>query len=154
MFTTACPESVNVLAIVGGVVGGIVAVGLALLLIWRLLTFIHDRREFAKFEKERQNAKWDTVSQDCGCCFTVFMMTSGIVMIMQKVIVLRNDMVTVLKNDNSTKIYCGCDSNDRAENDHSGKTEIVLNIIVQSDCGSESDNSSKTHYGSEIVDSA
>nr|KAG5690036.1 hypothetical protein BaRGS_009843 [Batillaria attramentaria] len=58
--TKACPESVNVLAIVGGVVGGIVAVGLALLLIWKLLTFIHDRREFAKFEKERQNAKWDT----------------------------------------------------------------------------------------------
>lgn len=55
-----CPEAVNVLAIVGGVVGGIVAVGLALLLIWKLLTFIHDRREFAKFEKERQNAKWDT----------------------------------------------------------------------------------------------
>ncbi|XP_048247229.1 integrin beta-PS-like [Haliotis cracherodii] len=58
--TKVCPESVNVLAIVGGVVGGIVAVGLALLLIWKMLTIIHDRREFAKFEKERQNAKWDT----------------------------------------------------------------------------------------------
>ncbi|KAK7108922.1 integrin beta-PS-like isoform X2 [Littorina saxatilis] len=58
--TKSCPESVNVLAIVGGVVGGIVAVGLALLLIWKLLTFIHDRREFAKFENERQHAKWDT----------------------------------------------------------------------------------------------
>ncbi|XP_012937864.1 integrin beta-PS isoform X2 [Aplysia californica] len=55
-----CPEAVNVLAIVGGVVGGIVAVGLFLLLIWKLLTFIHDTREFAKFEAERQNAKWDT----------------------------------------------------------------------------------------------
>ncbi|XP_059178838.1 integrin beta-1-like [Physella acuta] len=58
--TKVCPEAVNVLAIVGGVVGGIVAVGLFLLLIWKLLTFIHDTREFAKFEKERQNAKWDT----------------------------------------------------------------------------------------------
>ncbi|ESO98510.1 hypothetical protein LOTGIDRAFT_174238 [Lottia gigantea] len=58
--TKVCPESVNVLAIVGGVVGGIVLVGLALLLIWKLLTVIHDRREFAKFENERQNAKWDT----------------------------------------------------------------------------------------------
>jgi protocadherin alpha len=55
-----CPEAVNVFAIVGGVVGGIVAVGLFLLLIWKLLTFIHDSREFAKFEAERQNAKWDT----------------------------------------------------------------------------------------------
>lgn len=61
-FFSVCPESVNVLAIVGGVVGGIVFVGLALLFIWKLLTFLHDRHEFAKFEKERQNAKWDTVS--------------------------------------------------------------------------------------------
>ncbi|XP_064614126.1 integrin beta-1-like [Liolophura sinensis] len=58
--TKVCPEGVNVLAIVLGVIGGIVAVGLALLLIWKLLTMIHDRREFAKFEKERKNAKWDT----------------------------------------------------------------------------------------------
>uniref|UniRef100_A0A674AE56 Integrin beta n=1 Tax=Salmo trutta TaxID=8032 RepID=A0A674AE56_SALTR len=34
--------------------------GLALLLIWKLLMIIHDRREFAKFEKEKMNAKWDT----------------------------------------------------------------------------------------------
>ncbi|NP_001298213.1 integrin beta-PS-like precursor [Biomphalaria glabrata] len=58
--TKVCPDQLNVLAIVGGVVGGIVAVGLFLLLLWKLLTFIHDTREFAKFEKERQNAKWDT----------------------------------------------------------------------------------------------
>lgn len=43
-------------------IGGIIAVGLALLLIWKLLTTIHDRRELAKFEKERQMARWDTVS--------------------------------------------------------------------------------------------
>lgn len=40
---------------------GIVLIGLALLLIWKLLMIIHDRREFAKFEKEKMNAKWDTV---------------------------------------------------------------------------------------------
>ena len=39
---------------------GIVAIGLALLLIWKLYTIITDRREFAKFENERMNAKWDT----------------------------------------------------------------------------------------------
>ncbi|GFR90408.1 integrin beta [Elysia marginata] len=55
-----CPKPVNILAIVGGVVAGIVLVGLLLLLVWKLLTYIHDTREFAKFEKERQNAKWDT----------------------------------------------------------------------------------------------
>lgn len=45
-----------------GVVAGIVLIGLALLLIWKLLMIIHDRREFARFEKEKMNAKWDTVS--------------------------------------------------------------------------------------------
>lgn len=48
--------------IVLGVIGAIVLIGLALLLLWKLLTTIHDRREFAKFENERMMAKWDTVS--------------------------------------------------------------------------------------------
>ncbi|XP_022665540.1 integrin beta-PS-like [Varroa jacobsoni] len=55
-----CAEPVNILAIILGVILGIVLIGLALLLIWKLLTTIHDRREFAKFEKERTRAKWDT----------------------------------------------------------------------------------------------
>jgi integrin beta 1 len=58
--TKDCPKKVNIMAIVIGVIVGIVLVGLALLLIWKLLTTIHDRREFARFEKERQMAKWDT----------------------------------------------------------------------------------------------
>jgi hypothetical protein len=52
------------------VIGAIVLIGLALLLLWKLLTTIHDRREFAKFENERMMAKWDTVS-----CFTSFNQT-------------------------------------------------------------------------------
>ncbi|KRY41312.1 Integrin beta pat-3 [Trichinella spiralis] len=55
-----CPPPVPVLAIVLGVIAGIVLIGLILLLIWKLLTIIHDRREYAKFEKERLMAKWDT----------------------------------------------------------------------------------------------
>jgi len=51
-----------ILGIVLGVIGAIVLIGLALLLLWKLLTTIHDRREFAKFENERMMAKWDTVS--------------------------------------------------------------------------------------------
>uniref|UniRef100_A0A646QHC7 Integrin beta n=1 Tax=Hemiscolopendra marginata TaxID=943146 RepID=A0A646QHC7_9MYRI len=58
--TKDCPPPLNILMIVLGVIIGIVAIGLCLLLIWKLLTTIHDRREFAKFEKERQMAKWDT----------------------------------------------------------------------------------------------
>lgn len=50
------------LGIILGVIGAIVLIGMALLLLWKLLTTINDRREFAKFEKERMIAKWDTVS--------------------------------------------------------------------------------------------
>lgn len=57
-----CPPKVFMLGIVLAVIAGIVVIGLMLLLIWKLLTTIHDRQEFARFEKERQAAKWDTVS--------------------------------------------------------------------------------------------
>lgn len=56
-----CPPQVYMLGIVLGVIAAVVLVGLALLLLWKLLTTIHDRREFARFEKERMMAKWDTV---------------------------------------------------------------------------------------------
>uniref|UniRef100_A0A673BXP7 Integrin beta n=1 Tax=Sphaeramia orbicularis TaxID=375764 RepID=A0A673BXP7_9TELE len=59
---TDCPAGPDIIPIVAGVVAGIVLIGLALLLIWKLLMIIHDRREFAKFEKEKMNAKWDTVT--------------------------------------------------------------------------------------------
>lgn len=63
-----CPSGPDIIPIVAGVVAGIVLIGLALLLIWKLLMIIHDRREFAKFEKEKMNAKWDTVSQEAFIC--------------------------------------------------------------------------------------
>jgi integrin beta 1 len=53
---------VFLLGIVLGVIAAIVLIGMAMLLLWKLLTTIHDRREFARFEKERMMAKWDTVS--------------------------------------------------------------------------------------------
>ncbi|XP_071541233.1 integrin beta-PS isoform X2 [Panulirus ornatus] len=58
--TLECPAKLDILGIVLGVIGAIVAVGLALLLMWKVLTTIHDRREFARFEKERMMARWDT----------------------------------------------------------------------------------------------
>lgn len=61
-----CPTEVFILGIVMGVIASIVLLGLALLFLWKILTTIHDRREFAKFEKERQAAKWDTVSWNSG----------------------------------------------------------------------------------------
>ncbi|XP_066508322.1 integrin beta-1-like [Hoplias malabaricus] len=58
--TPECYTGPELIPVVAGVIGGIVLIGLALLLIWKLLMIIHDRREFAKFEKEKMNAKWDT----------------------------------------------------------------------------------------------
>ena len=60
--TKDCPEPVDILAIVIGVIVGIVLIGLAVLLIWKLLTTIHDRREVANFNEEKSKVKWDTVS--------------------------------------------------------------------------------------------
>lgn len=58
-----CPAKVFLLGIILGVIAAIVLIGMAMLLLWKLLTTIHDRREFARFEKERMMAKWDTVSR-------------------------------------------------------------------------------------------
>merc|ERR1712071_60428 len=51
--TKECPVVVDIMGIVLGVIGAIVAIGLALILMWKVFTTIHDRREFARFEKER-----------------------------------------------------------------------------------------------------
>ncbi|XP_021499168.1 integrin beta-7 [Meriones unguiculatus] len=45
-------------AIVLGCIGGIVAVGLGLVLAYRLSVEIYDRREYSRFEKERQQLNW------------------------------------------------------------------------------------------------
>lgn len=57
-----CPEGADILVVLLAVAGAILLLGLAALLIWKLLVTIHDRGEFAKFEEERAKAKWDTVN--------------------------------------------------------------------------------------------
>lgn len=49
------------MGIILAVIAAVVLLGLAMLLLWKMVTTIHDRREFARFEKERMMAKWDTV---------------------------------------------------------------------------------------------
>lgn len=62
-----CPEPPNIALIVGGTVAGVALIGLVLLLIWRLLTELFDRREYRRFEKEKSKAKWNDVREpDCG----------------------------------------------------------------------------------------
>ncbi|POI35774.1 hypothetical protein CIB84_000472 [Bambusicola thoracicus] len=54
-----CPEPPNVALIVGSTIAGVALIGLLLLLTWRLLTEIFDRREYRRFEKEKSKAKWN-----------------------------------------------------------------------------------------------
>ncbi|XP_059140865.1 integrin beta-1-like [Physella acuta] len=56
--TTTCPEPVDILPIAIGVVGGVVAIGLLLLLLWKILTTIFDRVEYSKFQEDLKQCKW------------------------------------------------------------------------------------------------
>lgn len=56
------PEGVDhTRAIILGCTGGIVAVGLGLVLAYRLSVEIYDRREYRRFEKEQQQLDWKQV---------------------------------------------------------------------------------------------
>lgn len=57
-----CPPEFHIMGLILALISSIVLIGMALLFMWKLFTTIHDRREFARFEKERRSAKWDTVS--------------------------------------------------------------------------------------------
>ncbi|XP_066589275.1 integrin beta-PS-like [Prorops nasuta] len=54
-----CSKSVDVLGVALGVVTSTVILGFLILLAWKIVTNIHDRREYMRFEKERATAKWD-----------------------------------------------------------------------------------------------
>ncbi|XP_064646617.1 integrin beta pat-3-like [Lineus longissimus] len=58
--TKACNAPDNVIAIASGVIASIVFIGLLLLITWKVAVTTYDKREFAKFESERLNAKWNT----------------------------------------------------------------------------------------------
>ncbi|XP_032670659.1 integrin beta-PS-like isoform X2 [Odontomachus brunneus] len=55
----SCPTPINALGVALGVIISTVVIGFLILLIWKILTMIHDKREYARFEKERALAKWD-----------------------------------------------------------------------------------------------
>ncbi|XP_071951462.1 integrin beta-6-like [Antedon mediterranea] len=50
----------NIIFLVLGIILGILLAGLAALFIWRMLTFIYDRREYARFEKELNKSTKET----------------------------------------------------------------------------------------------
>nr|XP_023020007.1 integrin beta-PS-like [Leptinotarsa decemlineata] len=53
-----CPSPPNVLAWILGVIGSILLAGLIMLLIWKICTTLHDRREYEKFDRERRAVKF------------------------------------------------------------------------------------------------
>lgn len=60
-YTTGCPEAHKIPIIILGVSLSIVFIGLILLVVWKVLVSVHDRKEVARFEAERSNAKWQSV---------------------------------------------------------------------------------------------
>ncbi|RWS15929.1 integrin beta-PS-like protein, partial [Dinothrombium tinctorium] len=54
-----CPEPINVAKTGISIIGGILLIGLLTLILWKLITYCHDKREFEKFEKEIKNANWE-----------------------------------------------------------------------------------------------
>ncbi|MBN3306217.1 ITB6 protein, partial [Amia calva] len=55
-----CPKPPDITMIVLGVSMSILTIGFILLVIWKLMVSVHDRKEVAKFEAERSKAKWQT----------------------------------------------------------------------------------------------
>nr|XP_039253013.1 integrin beta-1-B-like [Styela clava] len=58
--TQVCPVYANPMYIIIGIIAAIVGIGLAILLIWKLLTSIKDAREYKQWQKEVQGAKWES----------------------------------------------------------------------------------------------
>lgn len=48
--------------IVLGVVIGILVIGILVLLAWKAVVTVHDRREFERFQQEFKKARWNVVS--------------------------------------------------------------------------------------------
>ncbi|TRY88129.1 hypothetical protein DNTS_031505 [Danionella cerebrum] len=55
-----CPEPPNAPLIALGVCMSVLVIGISLLVFWKFLVSLHDRKEVAKFEAERAKAKWQS----------------------------------------------------------------------------------------------
>ncbi|CAI9716091.1 Hypothetical predicted protein [Octopus vulgaris] len=55
-----CTKKRDKTKLIGGIIGGILAVGIILLLLWKLVSMSLDYREMARFRKERTDAVWNT----------------------------------------------------------------------------------------------
>lgn len=46
-----------------GVIGAVLTVGVLALVLWKVCAVLHDRREYARFLRSKDQAKWSTVSR-------------------------------------------------------------------------------------------
>ncbi|KAK8383550.1 hypothetical protein O3P69_015779 [Scylla paramamosain] len=53
-----CPVEINPWAVVGGILGAVVLVGLLLLIAWKVVTHFKDKREYENFMKNKSMAIW------------------------------------------------------------------------------------------------
>lgn len=53
-----CPNPVNILGVILGVIGGVLLIGILALIIWRIYASIQDRREYSKFILSRNEEQW------------------------------------------------------------------------------------------------
>lgn len=60
-YVLSCPPPLDITTIAFSILGALVAVGLGLLLIWRLFLYLYDLKEYARFVNNSKNAKWNAV---------------------------------------------------------------------------------------------
>ncbi|XP_063601077.1 integrin beta-PS-like [Penaeus indicus] len=53
-----CQKPINVTGVIFGVIGAMLAIGLLALIVWKLCAILQDRREYARFLRSKDGAKW------------------------------------------------------------------------------------------------
>lgn len=57
-----CTKEIDIKMLIAGIVGGIFFIGILILVIWKLVVRYYDKREMARFNEDREKAKWTQVS--------------------------------------------------------------------------------------------
>lgn len=53
-----CMQEINIPVLIAGIIGGIFFIGILMLVIWKLVVRYYDKREMARFNEDREKAKW------------------------------------------------------------------------------------------------
>ena len=61
---SVCPYRPSNLVIILSVIGGVIALGIVALIIWKVVVTLHDKREYEAFVEEQSRANWPEVKQN------------------------------------------------------------------------------------------